>query len=109
MSDSPQAGVAPGTRLSYPRGDAPRVTGKAVPVLSRRDHLQAQDLQRALASCQQALLAAKQQIEILTKANAQLRNFAVRREIARDAAQCSVVNATNLRSPSSNSRATYRP
>jgi CRP/FNR family transcriptional regulator, anaerobic regulatory protein len=94
---TPHVGVAPPAPVSYLRSTALRVVTDPASLRLQQALARMGDLEQALASSQQEAIAAQQQVEILTKANAQLRGLAVRpeRELARSAAQCATWKPTD--------------
>lgn len=85
--DSPLVGVALKAPVSYLCRGAPRVAANAALLRLQQALAQVEALERALASSQQGSIAAREQVEILTKANAQLTGPTVHREVR--AARCS--------------------
>jgi CRP/FNR family transcriptional regulator len=88
VTSAPQVAAAQCSAISYLPGAAKRVaTNLAV---ARLHHALAQvdDLTRSLASSQQESAAARKQVDILTRANAQLSGLAVQRQVGRSVARC---------------------
>ena len=69
-------------RVAYPRGPGQRAAQSTGLLQLHQALAQVDELQRALASSQQASIAAQKQVEILTKANVQLKVLAGQREHA---------------------------
>jgi CRP/FNR family transcriptional regulator, anaerobic regulatory protein len=90
--------MLPNVRVAYPRGPGQCAALNTGPLQLRQALAQVQALQRALASSQQESIAAQQQVEFLTKTNAQLMELAVRDEYeaARSASQRSTWKLTDF-------------
>jgi len=71
--------MVPNIRVAYPRGAGQRAAISTGPLQLHQALAQVEELRRALASSQQASIAAQRQVEILTKANVQLKVLAGRR------------------------------
>jgi CRP/FNR family transcriptional regulator, anaerobic regulatory protein len=83
--------------LTQLHGGAQPIAINAVTLQLQHALAQVNDLKQALAASQQESVASRQQVEVLTKANARLRENAVQREFVRDAAQRSNWKPTDYR------------
>jgi hypothetical protein len=70
--------MTPQSRAVTLRSAAQRAAVSTAPMRSQQALAQVDDLQRALAACQQRAVAAEHQAQILAKANAQFSELAVR-------------------------------
>jgi CRP/FNR family transcriptional regulator len=87
VPSAPRAGPAQQASVSYLHAAAQRSSVNPAVARLHQALAQVDDLRRSLASSQQESAAARKQVEILTRANAQLSGFALQREVRRGEAR----------------------
>jgi CRP/FNR family transcriptional regulator len=96
VTSAPQVGTAQHTAVSYLPGAAQRVAVNPAVARMQQALAQVEDLKRSLASSEQEAAAARKEIEILTRANAQISGLALQRDIRRGVASCPAWEVADL-------------
>lgn len=96
VKNAPQAGPGQRAAVSYLHGAAQRVAINPAVARLQQALAQVDDLKRSLASSEQQSAAVRKQVEILTRANAQLSDLAVQREVRRGVTRCPAWDLTDL-------------